>query len=304
MKNKGISLRNICFSAWGLGVLLTIIRIYQSLVITDGSTGFFTESNISVPLMYILAAVTVIIPLVLTYICSDKPSGEIRRKPSFIYIFSVIFFAASLILEGVKKVLLFIGTDERFDLRKEAVGGNVGFLVMIFSIFAAISLLLSLVVYIKKGTLTGKLKIPMLFPAIWAFLKTLGFFSVTVSYVKVVSLLLTIFAFSFLMVFLFQTARVSTGIGRKESVWIFFATGLISAALCFSAGIPSLIAHFFMPEKEVLYCPYDLNLITAGLYAVAAVASRLGVTEENTAAERDVTSGNNSEKNNDVTENG
>lgn len=303
MKNKGISLKNICFVSWGLGVLLTILRIYQALTITDGSTGFFTESNISVPVMYIVMAAAVLIPLILTYICPDKPSGDIRKKPSFIYIFSVIFFAASLVIEGVKKVMLFLGTDGRFELKKEAVGGNIGFLLMIFSILAAISLLLSLIVYIKNGTLTGKLKIPMLFPAIWAFLKTLGFFSVTVSYVKVVSLLLTIFAFAFLMVFLFQSARVSTGIGRKDAVWLFFATGLISATLCFSAGIPTLTAHFFVPEKEVLYCPYDLNLITAGLYAVASVISHFGVKEKTSVLAQDIFSEKNKEIN-DMTENG
>ena len=280
MKNKSISLKNICLVSLGLGIILTALRIYQALAITDGSTGFFTSHNFTVPVMYVIAAATAIVPIALTFVCADKPSGEFKSKPSFLYIFSVIFFAASLLVEGVKKLQVFLGEDGAFFAKKEAVGGNVGFILMIFSLLSVVSLLLSVVIYVKNGTLTGKLKIPMLFPAIWAFLKTLGFFSVTVSYVKVVSLLLTIFSFAFLMVFLLQNARVSTGIGRKSAVWFFFATGLVSAAFCFSAGIPSLIAHYFVPEKEIMYCPYDLSLIAAGLYAVASITVRLGANKK------------------------
>ncbi len=299
--NSGISLKNISILTMGLGAVLLILRIYQSLALTDGQTGFFTENNFSTVLFYIIAALTVLVPTILCFVCSDLPSGELRKKPSFLYIFSVIFFAAALLVEGVKKLQLFFSAAGPFALKKEAVGGNIGLFLMIFSLLSVVSLLLSLVLYVKDGTLTGKLKIPMLFPVIWAFLKTLGFFSVTVSYIKVVNLLLTIFAFAFIMVFLFENARVSTGIGRRNALWFFFASGLIGVALCFSAGIPTLIAHFFAPDKEISYCPYDLTLITAGLYALTSVLSRIGVYEE---AEVQVEDTPENTGINDVTENG
>lgn len=297
--NTGVSLKNICIVSFVSGALLLALRLYQSLSITDGATGFFTENNFSIPLMYIAAAAVAIIPLVLCYICSSFPSGELKKKPSFIYIFSVIFFAAALLSEGINKIKLMLSVPEDFSLMKEAAGGNIGLLIMIFSLLSVVSLLLSVVFYVKDGSLTGKIKIPMLFPVLWAFLKTLGFFSVTVSYVKVVSLLLTIFAYAFLMIFLFQNARVSTGIGRQNALWFFFATGLVAAGLCFSAGIPSLIAHCFAPDKEIMYCPYEPGLIAAGLYAVASVLSRLGVKEEVSQIQEAVT-----EEINDMTENG
>lgn len=279
--NTGLALKTIGLISAVTGAVLLILRLYQALALTDGTTGFFTENNFTVALFYILFGAAVIIPLVLCYICSDMPSGELKKKPSFLYIFSVIFFSASLLIEGVQKVRVFFGTSAQdFVTRKEAVGGNIGFCVMIFSLLSVISLLLSLAIYVKDGSVTGKLKIPMLFPVIWAFLRTLGFFSVTVSYLKVAGLLVTIFAFAFTMIFLFENARMLTGVGRKTAVWFFFASGFISAALCFSAGIPALAVHFFSPENEVTYCPYDLSVITAGLYALTSVLSRIGVKEE------------------------
>lgn len=278
--NTGLALKTIGLISAVTGAALLILRLYQALSLTDGATGFFTDGNFTVALFYVLFGAAVIIPLVLCYICSDMPSGELKKKPSFLYIFSVIFFSASLLIEGVKKAQLFFGSaGADFASKKEAVGGNIGFCVMIFSLLSVISLLLSLALYVKDGTVTGKLKIPMLFPVIWAFMRTLSFFSVTVSYLKVAGLLLTIFAFAFTMVFLFENARMLTGIGRKTSVWFFFASGFIAAALCFSAGIPALAVHFFSPENEVAYCPYDLSVITAGLYALTSVLSRIGVKE-------------------------
>ena len=114
----------------------------------------------------------------------------------------------------------------------------------------------------------------MLFPVIWAFAETLEFFSVTVSYLKVSQLFFAIFSAAFLMVFLFENARVLTGIGRKSSVWFFFATGIIAAGLCLCTGIPALLVAVAAPEKAVSYCPFELYTIGGGLYALASVFTR------------------------------
>ena len=126
----------------------------------------------------------------------------------------------------------------------------------------------------KTGSLTGKLSIPMLFPVIWAFAETLKFFAVTVSYLKVSQLFLAIFSAAFLMVFLFENARVLTGIGRKASLWFFFSSGIIAAGLCLCTGIPALVVSVIAPENTVSYCPFELYTLGGGLYALASVFSR------------------------------
>lgn len=279
MKIKGLSLKTVKASSAVLFGLLLIVRIYQTFLLTDGKTGFFTENNLTVPLMFILSAGAAAVICILCYLIKDFPSGDVRKRTSPLYVGAGLVFAFTLIYNGLKDVKLMMSAGG-FAFAKEAVGGNVGLIGTVFSLLGAAAIILSLFFYVKTGTLTGKLKIPMLFPVLWAFAETLGFFSVTVSYIKISQLFLAIYSAAFLMLFLFENARVTTGIGRKSALWFYYATGIIAAGLCFATGIPSLLATIFKPELVVSYCPFELYTLGGGLYALASLFVRA---EEETA---------------------
>lgn len=285
--NSALTLKKSGLISFILFALLAVLRVYQSFALTDGKTGFFTEHNFSVSLMYIFAAAAVLVTLGLFYVSGNLPSGDLKKKPSLLYVLSSVFFGFSLIWDGVKSIKAFLGTEGGFIAQTEAVGGNVGLVSMIFALLGGISILLSLMIYIKSGSLTGKLKLPLLFPVIWAFTECLAFFSITVSYVKVAQLLLSIFSAAFLMVFLFENARVLTGIGRKESLRFFFAAGCICAGLSLAAGVPNMLTALFAPENAVSYTPFELYTVAGGLYALASILSRDG----ETAAEAETADG-------------
>ena len=272
--NQFLTLKNIKLVSAVLFVLLLAVRIYQSFALTDGATGFFTSDNITVPLMFILAVGTVIFVAAACYITKNFPGGDVKEKPPVIYLVAGIFFSFVLLYDGLKGVKAMLNAGGGLSSMKAAVGGNLGMISAVFAVLAAFAILASLFIYIKTGSLTGKLSIPMLFPVIWAFAETLEFFSVTVSYLKVSQLFFAIFSAAFLMVFLFENARVLTGIGRKSSVWFFFATGIIAAGLCLCTGIPALLVAVAAPEKAVSYCPFELYTIGGGLYALASVFTR------------------------------
>ncbi len=277
MKVKGnalLSLKTVKLTSAVLFGLLLIVRIYQTFALTDGETGFFTKNNITVPLMFVLSAGAAAVICILCYLIKDFPSGDVKKRTSPLYVVSGLFFAFTLLYEGLKSVKLMLSAGGRFSLMKEAVGGNVGLIGTVFSLLGAGAILLSVFSYMKTGTLTGKLKIPMLFPVLWAFSETLGFFSVTVSYIKIAQLFLAIYSAAFLMLFLFENARVTTGIGRKSALWFYYATGIIAAGFCFATGIPSLLATIFNPELVVSYCPFELYTLGGGLYALASLFVR------------------------------
>lgn len=279
MKIKGLSLKTVKVSSAVLFGLLLVVRIYQTFLLTDGETGFFKENNLTVPLMFILSAGAAAVICILCYLIKDFPSGDVRKRTSPLYVGAGLVFAFTLIYDGLKAVKLMLSAGG-FAFAKEAVGGNVGLIGTVFSLLGAAAILLSLFFYVKTGTLTGKLKIPMLFPVLWAFAETLGFFSVTVSYIKISQLFLAIYSAAFLMLFLFENARVTTGIGRKSALWFYYATGIIAAGLCFATGIPALLAVIFKPELVVSYCPFELYTLGGGLYALASLFVRA---EEETA---------------------
>ena len=228
--NSGITLEKIKISSAALFLVLVAVRFYQSFFLTDAKTGFFTNNNLTVPFMFILAVGTVITVCVLCYISNNLPMGDVKSRPTVFYLISGVFFAFTLLYDGIKGIRLMMEASAGgFAFMKEAAGGNLGLISIVFSVLGAVAILLSLLVHIRTGSLTGKLRIPMLFPVIWAFAKTLEFFAITVSYIKVSQLFLTIFAAAFLMIFLFENARVVTGTGRKEAVWFYFASGIIAA---------------------------------------------------------------------------
>ncbi|MBR3767410.1 MAG: hypothetical protein IKL10_04110 [Clostridia bacterium] len=277
---SGISLKTVGIISAVLFGLLFVIRLYHTFALTDSATGFFTENNFTVILMYILAVGSVIAVCIFSYICSDLPSGDMKKKPSLFYTAAGFLFALTLLYDGIKNILIIVGTKGSFNIIKEAVGGNIGLLSTVFALFGAFTVFAATVIYVKSGTLTGKLKIPMLFPVIWAFLETLGFFSVTVSYVKVSQLLLSIFFTAFLMVFLFENARVTTGVGRQDALWFFYASGIITAGLALSSGVPLFLANLFAPEKLISYTPFELYTLGGGIYALASMLVRAGVKEK------------------------
>ncbi len=274
MKIKGISLKTVKIISAVLFILLLGVRIYQTFLLTDGETGFFTENNITVPLMFILSAGAAVAICILCYISKDFPAGDVKKRTSPLYAGAGILFAVTLGYDGLKAAKQMLDADGGFAAMKEAVGGNVGLISTVFAILGAVSILLSVFTYIKTGSLTGKLKIPMLFPVCWAFAETLSFFSVTVSYIKISQLFLAIYSAAFLMLFLFENARVVTGIGRKSALWFYYASGIIAAGFCIATGVPALLATIFAPDKIISYCPFELYTLGGGIYALASLFVR------------------------------
>lgn len=297
-ENSAITLKKAGLISFILFALTAVVRAYQAFALTDGRTGFFSGHNLTVPLMYILAAAAVLVTLGLFYVSGNLPEGDLKKKPSLLYVLSAVFFGFSLIWDGIKSVRLFLGTEGGFSAQKEAVGGNAGLVSMVFALLGGLSILLSLIIYVRSGSLTGKLKLPLLFPVLWAFSECLGFFSITVSYVKVAQLLLAIFSAAFLMVFLFENARVLTGIGRRESLRFFFATGFITAGLSLASGVPNMLVALLAPENAVSYTPFELYTVAGGLYALASVLAR----DTQTAAEETLNGALSDNGNNEATE--
>lgn len=272
--SSGVSVKNIGITATAVYILLTIIRIYQAFALTDGATGFFNENNISVPIMYILAIVPVILFTVLCFVSSGLPSGDINKRAALPAGIAGLLFAVSLAFDGFSNVSVALNTAGNAAYVKEAMGGNVGIVATVFAFLGALTVIIQSLFTFKGKALPSFMKLPMLFPVLWAFAKTLGFFSITVSYVKVSQLLLSIFASVFLMLFLFENARIASDIGKKDALWFFYATGIIAAGLAFSAAVPGLLVSLFAPEKECIYSPFEHYALLGGVYALSQILLR------------------------------
>lgn len=285
--SAGVSIKTIGLISVIVYVLLAAIRIYQSFALIDGATGFFATDNFTVPVMYALAIIPVILLVALCFVCADLPAGDINTKAGIPAGIIGVLFGGSLLFDGLSDIGAFTQTSGGLEAAKEYLGGNLGLVSMIFALLGGLVLVLQSFYAFRGKALPGFMKLPALLPVVWALTKTLGFFSITVSYVKVSQLLLSIFASVFLMLFLFENARVCADIDRKSSVWFFYATGIVAAGLSLAAALPLLLTSLLAPEKECIYCSFELYMLIGGLYAVAQLVFRSSTVVETSVIENE-----------------
>lgn len=290
LKGKtGFSLKLIALISAVLFGALAAVRIYQTFFNIDPATGYFIRNDFTVLPMYIFIILGVILVSALCYVSGDMARGKTVGKASFIgaatgilFGLSVVYEGAVSLFDGMRAVPMHIipGESVSFSVITEAFGGKIEFFATVCAILGGIVILAEGVISASGREIPSFMMLPMLIPVLWAFLETLTFFSVTVSYLEVSQLFFEIFSRAFLMVFLFEHARMVSGIGKKDSSWFFFASGILAAGFLFMAGVPYFLASLFATDKIVSYCPFEFYVIAGGLYAVATVIKRSGREED------------------------
>ena len=280
MKLKGsfekLTLKKLAIVTALLTAAMLALRFYQLTALTDPATGFFTDhKNVTVILFYVLAIGTVLCVGALAYLSGGTGGGDIREKRDIPLAVGSFLFAVPLALEfivGVREISSNLGAYYGLKEAVEAMGGYVSVVAPLFALLSAIAMALNGVSFLMGQLFIRKLKILLLCPALWAFFLTIGYFKITVSYVKVSQLMLTIFADAFLMIFLFEYARLLSGIGILDSIHAFYGSGLAAAFLLLSAELPNLYLKLFAPEKLVIHCELRLFNLAAALFVIAALA--------------------------------
>lgn len=270
-------------------VLMLALRFWQLTVLTDPATGFFTDhSNITVPLFYVLAIGSVLAIVVLAYLASGTGTGVTEHKRDIVLGAASVLFAVPLAMEGIagiRELLTYVKSFYNFKDAVSALGGYIYIVAPIFALLAAAAMLLNGASFFTGKPLIRRLKLLLLCPALWAFFLTISYFKITVSYVKVSQLMLTIFADAFLMIFLFEYARFLSGIGIKESIHSFYGTGFAAAFLLLATELPNLVFTLFAKEKMVVHCDLGPYNLLGALFVIAALVYAMRNRQEAVSAE-------------------
>lgn len=276
MKIKGsgsIKLKTLSIVSAVLFGLLFALRLYQINALTDPETGFFTDhSNFTVILFYILAIGSVLATVVMAYPANLGKAGKPEAKSPFLAVGSVLF-AVPLAIDGIRGLQEVASASAAFGSFRDAVnslGGYIFFVAPLFAVLSAVVFVLAAVSFLTGNLFVTKLRICLLIPVLWAFFTTIGYFTITASYIKVAQLMLTIFADAFLMLFLFSFARFVSGIGIEEAHWSFFATGLIAEGLLAAGELPNLLYHL-ISGGEIVNCGLKWFNLAALVFVAAAL---------------------------------
>ena len=279
MKLKGsfekLTLKKLAVLTAALTAAMLGLRFYQLAALTDPSTGFFTDhKNVTVILFYVLAIGTVLCLAALAYLSGSVGNGVTPERKDLPLAVGSFLFAVPLALEfisGVRKIVSNSGSYYQLKDAIDAMGGYVSVLAPLFALLSAVAMTLNGVSFLTGKLFIRKLKLLLLCPVLWAFFLTIDYFKITVSYVKVSQLMLTIFADAFLMIFLFEYARFTSGIGILDAIHAFYGSGLAAAFLLLSAELPNLYLKLFAPEKLVIHCELRLFNLAAALFVIAAL---------------------------------
>ena len=256
-------------------VLFFILRIYQLIKITDSETGFFTnKSDITVVLFYVLSIGFVFGALLFSFLSKSIKPVKCTQKniPCAV---AALAFAGSLVwsaIEGISELSAafdgYFGSFASFIKDK----GIISAVSPVLAILSALVFIVNAFCLFTGSSLISKMKLSLLIPVLWSFTQTIGFFSITASYLKVGQLLITIFGNVFFMLFLFEYARQTAGISAEPSAFLFFATAIISAFLLLGAAVPNVIFSLFLDGKYVVKASPDYAYsVFAGLFAICSV---------------------------------
>lgn len=270
MKMKGssrLTVKTAGVTGAVLFALLFVLRLYQTMRLTDPATGFFTDrSNFTVPVFYVLAIGSVLVTVLLTFLAKKETVTLTENKRDIPHAVTSLLFAASLVL----------AFKNGFGVSPYTEEGRVNYvakLIPAFALLTAAVLLVNFISFISGKMIVGKIKILSLIPALWGFFVTINYFTVTASYIRVTQLMLTIFADAFLMLFLLEYARYVSGIGIADAVWAFYATGIVASSLLLVTEIPNLIFRFFMNDNVIVNCEFRFFNLAAALFVITAMCN-------------------------------
>lgn len=269
-----------------LGLLCVAIpfRTYQLLSIVESDTGFYKEINWSVYAMYVLCALAVLVPYILTFLAKNVPeSRAVYRKNKVLAVASFIF-GAGLVADAVTAFSTLILTLQGF-LTAEI---NVALTALegVFGILAAVYIMIFGVSYLDGRTTYSRYKVFALSPLVWAVARLVIRFVKKISYVNVSDLMLELFAIAFMMLFFLAFARISSGLSNKKSMRTLWSSGFAAIFFSAAANLPRLIT-IITGNGARLSDEYPFALCDLGFafFAVCYIVNSMKTAENNDALE-------------------
>ncbi|MBQ3603888.1 MAG: hypothetical protein IJA02_08615 [Clostridia bacterium] len=261
----------IAAAAISLCVLLPL-RVYQVTALIDPETGFFKESNFTIPLFYILCAVVVAAVAALSFL-NDKANRtrDIKNKSVPLGILSVLT-ALTIIFDSINQLAGFFRINAEYnpfsELSQVQYLSKSGAMMMlaqsVFGIFAAfVFCIYTFFCFGKKAKFRG-FSVLSVAPVVWAICRIIVRFVRKISFVNVSDLLLELFMLVFLIMFLLSFAQVVAKVTPEITAWRLYGCGIPAAMLCFLVAVPRLfliaIGHSDSLVADYGFAPCDLML--------------------------------------------
>ena len=282
-------------------ILALPIRIYQLLAIVDTTTGFFTEKDITVYVLFAVVVLFIALFMILSYMSKEVPSPKLPTGKNGLLGVTAAIMAVALFWDMIAIIRAIIPSSQIsvsafITVLRSQVSASGGFLVLIQLLFAFLAAIYFIV--FATSNLNGKgsykeYKFLAITPLCWAIVRIIIRLMHAISYLRVSELLIEIFMLVFLMLFFMTFARIASGVFTEDSMWGIYGYGFSAALLLALASIPRLV--MILVGKEAVtgneFNPADLAcliFVVSFIFASLGIGFKDGVKNRKTVTEVDL----------------
>lgn len=254
---KNSSAKTVITAAAILGLGLLALRVFQSLMLIDPATGFFTDhKNITVFVFYAFAVAAALLLPLIAYLAPLSKAEYIAAAKRPVHALGCFALAAGVCKDFIDQFAS--GERTRLVIATVVIGAVAG-----------VALLLCGVAFLTGKEIVKKARLLYAFPALWGLCRTVSYFTIYASYIKNSALLLSIFADVFLMIFLFEYGKKITGLGGDGNSPAYLSTALVSAVFQLCTAVTGAIGLF--RGEEFLHVPFAFYRVCAVVFCLSAV---------------------------------
>lgn len=283
-KNNTLLLKIPVLSAFAAILIAVPLRIYQYIKLIDPTTGFYSEEDFSVYVLYAILAAVMLISIVLSYLNHKTIQTVDIGKGSKIFLAVSLLMALGTAIDAVSLITGFVNlvSDAPRYLDRDglsdylsAQGGSLMLLQGVFAIISAFYFIISGLSVLNES-MKSKFKILALSPVIWCVFRLLVRFKRTIAFTNVSDLFIELFAIVFAMVFFLAFAQIRSKIDAENIFWKIFAYGIPTALLAAVCFLPRFIL-LITGQGEMInslhpICVSDLTLaVYAGYISISSL---------------------------------
>ncbi len=268
------------FTVFGVGLAVLLpTRLYQLFCLTEtDKSGFFTEINASVYILYIAAAVFSVLLFTLVALSNKVTASKSPRGKNKLLAVTSALFAAGLAYDVAISVSTFLKAVINYSAGNNALmylfsnGMFAVLLEAVCGLAACIYFVLYSLSYFDGKTAYYEYKLLAIMPLFWAMFKMVYRFMTKISFTVVADLLIELFMLAFEMLFFMSFARISSQICQKYEMRKAMKYALPAAMLALLLGVSRLVATVF-GKSECLMSGFGFSLadLTFGVFAVSYV---------------------------------
>lgn len=244
---KSVRLKYLLYAFCAFALVTLPLRVYQLLTMVESETGFYSKTDFSVGVYFVLLALFAVGSMYFSYISAEVPSSKLGGGKNRVLGASSAILGVGLLCDIVGSAYSLVksvsetGSVLGLTQSVSAQGGVITIIRIAAAFLGAVYLFVMAVSHFNGRASYREYKVLALMPLLWTMCRMVGRLTIAISYVKVSELLLEIAMLVFLMLFFMNFARVTSGISAKGNMWGIFGFGLPAVLLALNISLPRLV---------------------------------------------------------------